>query len=222
MSSTRPLRRDAEANRQRVVAAARAVFAERGLAATLDDVADHAGVGVGTVYRRFPTKEALVEVVFAERVDELVAAAEAAVRAPTGWAGLTGLLARMTAWHSADRGLRDVALGAANGTRQHDRIKERVVPLLDRVIVRAREEGSLRPDVTAEDIPPMLIMVSEFAHHSRPVRPDAYARYLQLLIDGLRASPDRGELGRPLSPADVDALARHWLPGVEPRRRPQR
>src|SRR3954454_15016045 len=100
----RPLRRDAELNRQRVIEAAREVYAERGLAATLDDVAHRAGVGIGTVYRRFPTKEALVEVALEDRLEELGGLAETALLAPTAWEGLITFLCRITDMHAADRG----------------------------------------------------------------------------------------------------------------------
>jgi AcrR family transcriptional regulator len=214
----RPLRRDAQLNRQRIIEAAREIFAMRGLSATLDDVAHHAGVGIGTVYRRFPTKESLVEAALEDRLAKLAEALEAALHAPTGWDGLTGFLRVVADLHAADRGLRDVALGGGFGLRHHERIGERMAPLVRQLIERAREEGSLRPDVTAEDLPPLLIMVTELAHHSHTVRPDAYVRYLQLLIDGLRSSPAHGDLGPPLTRADVDALACQWLPSIEPRR----
>ncbi|WP_127505859.1 TetR/AcrR family transcriptional regulator [Actinoplanes solisilvae] len=219
-STGRPLRRDAERNRERIIAAARAVFATRGLAATLDDVAHHAGVGIGTVYRRFPSKEALVEAALDERLDELAATVEAALEAPTGWDGLTGLLRQVAEMHAADRGLRDLALGGGWTMGHHERIGTRMVPLITRLIERAQAEGSLREDVTAADVPLILMMISEVALHSHPVRPDAYARYLQLLIDGLRRSPDHGDLGRALSQDDVDAVALHWLPSSESRRAP--
>jgi AcrR family transcriptional regulator len=84
----RPLRRDAERNRQKILSAAAEVIAERGLDATLDDVARQAGVGVGTVYRRFPGKEALAEALFDERLGTLAAIAEHALADPDPWAGL--------------------------------------------------------------------------------------------------------------------------------------
>jgi len=85
---TRPLRRDAERNRQRILKAALEVFTERGLDASLDEVARHAGVGVGTVYRRFRTKEELVEALFVNRIEEVAALAEEATRAADPWSGL--------------------------------------------------------------------------------------------------------------------------------------
>jgi len=88
----RPLRRDAERNRQRILLAAAEVFTQRGLEATLDDVARQAGVGVGTVYRRFPDKESLVAELFADRIDAMVAVAEQALAAPDPWQALVSYL----------------------------------------------------------------------------------------------------------------------------------
>jgi AcrR family transcriptional regulator len=109
-TEARPLRRDAQRNRERILEAARDVFAARGFAATLDDVAHHAGVGVGTVYRRFPTKEALVEAIFTDRLEDLVTLVEEALAAPSAWDGLTDFLRRSARMHATDRGLRDAAL----------------------------------------------------------------------------------------------------------------
>ena len=88
----RPLRRDAERNRQRILHAAAEVFTQRGLDATLDDVAREAGVGVGTVYRRFPDKESLVAELFADRIDAMVGVAEQALAAPDPWQALVSYL----------------------------------------------------------------------------------------------------------------------------------
>src|SRR6516165_7497408 len=106
--AARPLRRDAERNRQRILRAAADVFTERGLQATLDDVAHRAGVGVGTVYRRFPDKEALVEALFAERLEALVGFAEQALADPDPWGGLVSFLERTVAVIAGDRGLRQL------------------------------------------------------------------------------------------------------------------
>src|ERR1700760_3728659 len=84
----RPLRRDAERNRQRILAAAADVFTERGLDATLEGGARAAGVGIGTVYRRFPDKETLISELFRDRVDALVTVAEEACAARDPWHGL--------------------------------------------------------------------------------------------------------------------------------------
>jgi AcrR family transcriptional regulator len=212
------LRSDAERNRKRILLAAREVFAERGFAATLDDVAHHAGVGVGTVYRRFPTKEALAEAVFDGRLEEMVQLTEHALEAPSAWDGFTEFLRVSTAQHAADRGLRDVALGAGFGTTHFAKAGEQMKPLVARLVERAQAEGTLRADVTLEDLPMMLLMISEVAHHSEGVRPDVYQRYLELFIDGLRAKPENGNLGAELTHDEVDAMAHQWLPTLDARR----
>ena len=88
-TSERPLRADAERNRQRILDAAADLFAERGLQVSLDEVAERAGVGVGTVYRRFPDREALIDALFQVRVEEFIGIAREAAADPDAWAGLT-------------------------------------------------------------------------------------------------------------------------------------
>src|SRR6516162_8806015 len=133
----RPLRKDAERNRLRILRAATEVFTEQGLRATLDDVADRAGVGVGTVYRRFPDKEALVEALFTERLDSLVGFAEQALADPDPWAGLVDLLERAAMVMAGDRGLRQMLMYATYG---HDRVEQartRMQPVITKVVERA-------------------------------------------------------------------------------------
>src|ERR1700738_3057524 len=104
----RPLRRDAELNRRKILLSASEVFAVNGLDATLDEVARHAGVGVGTVYRRFADKEALVEALFEERVAQVVALAGECLAVPDPWDGLACLMEQVCTLQAADGGLRDL------------------------------------------------------------------------------------------------------------------
>src|SRR5215213_715255 len=106
----RPLRRDAQRNRERILAAARKLFAERGIDATLDDVAARAGVGVGTVYRRYPNKDALLDELFEERIAELAALAEASLSDADAWAALVRFLERVEELFAADRALEHLVL----------------------------------------------------------------------------------------------------------------
>src|SRR4051812_11232440 len=106
MRAERPLRRDAELNRQRILTAAADAFAEGGLAVTMDEIARRAGVGVGTVYRRFPDKELLIEALFEQRIDELVVLAEAARDEADPFAGLARFFESFVAIQAADRGLK--------------------------------------------------------------------------------------------------------------------
>src|SRR3954452_17176057 len=109
--SQRPLRRDAERNRQRILHAAAAAFAEGGLGVTMDEIARRAGVGVGTVYRRFPDKELLIEALFEQRLDELVELAKDALALEDAWEGLVRFFETFIAVQAADRGLKEVVLG---------------------------------------------------------------------------------------------------------------
>src|SRR3954453_18424017 len=88
----RPLRKDAERNRQRLVAAAAELFAERGLDVTLNDVARHAGVGVGTAYRRWANKEQLIDELFARKLDDVALLGSEALADPDAWRGLSTFL----------------------------------------------------------------------------------------------------------------------------------
>src|SRR5437667_9910090 len=111
----RPLRRDAERNRQRILEAARELFADRGLSVTLNDIAHHAGVGVGTVYRRFPDKALLVEHLFEQRLEEIVGLMETAAADPDPWRGMTGFLEHALELQSPDFALKDLVLSSPAG-----------------------------------------------------------------------------------------------------------
>src|SRR3954451_20998189 len=114
-TSVRPeprLRADAERNRRRLLAAAAEVFARRGLEAGLDEIARHAGVGTGTVYRRFPDKSLLIDALFESRFQDLVAVAESALVMDDPWAGLVWFLERSITMQQADRGLKELLFGA--------------------------------------------------------------------------------------------------------------
>ena len=214
-TQVRPLRRDAQRNRERIIEAAHEVFATRGFAATLDDVAHHAGVGVGTVYRRFPTKEALVEAVFTDRLEDMITLAEEALAAPSAWDGLVEFFRRAARMHAGDRGLRDAAL--TMDQHHFARIGELMVPLLHQIIDRAHAEGTLRADADMHDFPIILAMITELAQNSAACRPELYERYLQLIVDGLRARPDNGDLGPQLSDDDVQAVMRECVPPLKSR-----
>jgi AcrR family transcriptional regulator len=185
----RPLRRDAERNRQRVLRAAAEVFRERGLDATLDDVARRAGVGVGTVYRRFPDKEILVGELFQERIDALVAAAEKACDARDPWDGFLSYLEYVATTMAEDAGLRQMLLFATYGRDRVACLREQVRPAVVRLVTRAQQAGALRADFSATDVPMLAAMLATAAEYAAPVQPGLWRRYLALLLDGLR--PDR-------------------------------
>lgn len=209
----RPLRRDAERNRLRILEAAGEVFAQRGLEASLDEIADHAGVGVGTVYRRFPGKDELIEALFEQKIARVEALAEQAAAIPDGWRALTSFLEGAVALQVADLGLRQVLLSHGCG---HDRVegaRERLAPLIGNLVSRAQAQGGLRADVELPDISAILLMITSVAEYARGVHDDLWRRYLALIIDGLRAGPQQGRLPvDALSQSQLDQVMRSWDP----------
>jgi AcrR family transcriptional regulator len=182
----RPLRRDAERNRERILRAAAEVFTTGGLQVSLDDVARQAGVGVGTVYRRFPGKEALVEALFEERIQAVVLLAERALREPDPWAGVVRLLEGGVTTLAGDRGMRETLMYATYGRDRVDQARSRLLPVVMRVVERAQRDGSLRADFRPTDIPLIFLMLTTAAEYADPARPEIWRRYLTLILDGLR------------------------------------
>jgi AcrR family transcriptional regulator len=210
VAGNRMLRSDAERNRRRILRAAAEVFTERGLGATLDDVARQAGVGVGTVYRRFPDKEALVRELFTERVDALVADTERACAAPDPWAGLTWYLEHVAAMFSGDLGFRQLMMFGSYGAACSGYARDRMRPVVTRLVERAQAAGQVRRDLAPTDIPFILLMVTGAAEHAREVRPEVWRRYLTLILDGLR--PARSGVTPLAVPAlGPDQMARAFL-----------
>jgi AcrR family transcriptional regulator len=183
----RPLRRDAERNRQRILTAAADAFAAGGLAVTMDEIARRAGVGVGTVYRRFPDKELLIEALFEARIDELVVLAEAARDEPDPFAGLVRFFETFLAVQAADRGLKDVVLGTARGAGRAARARDRIGPIVDELLARALDAGDLRGDVTASDLALIQFMLGAVIDFTHDVAPETWRRVLAIVLDGLAA-----------------------------------
>src|ERR1700712_4143530 len=107
-SETRPLRKDAERNRERLLAAARELFATRGLGVTLNDIAHHAGVGVGTAYRRFANKEEVIDALFEQRLAAVADVAQEALDDPDAWNGLVAFISRAMHMQLGDLGLNQI------------------------------------------------------------------------------------------------------------------
>jgi AcrR family transcriptional regulator len=179
----KPLRADARRNRERILKAARAVFGDHGLDAQMDDVAKRAKVGVGTVYRHFPTKEALLDALVRERFEEIAGFAEEALRHEDAWTGFTELI-----WRAADRNAVDRAFCEIVAFTDQSRIVEETglaghtATLMD----RAKAQGKLRADASQMDIPIMMAGCGSVMqiHPS----PEIWRRYLTIMLDGLRAS----------------------------------
>ncbi|MFE3443539.1 TetR/AcrR family transcriptional regulator [Nocardia sp. NPDC059180] len=183
---TRRLRADAARNQQRIVEAARELFADHGLEITLDDVAERAGVGVGTVYRRFANKKELISEVFQQHLDEFAETAEECVGHPDPWQGLVQFFEYACRHMATNRGFSEVMLEFEDDLEQFTLVRDRIKPVVARIIDRAREAGALQPDVVASDFFAMIHMVDGLAEFARPVNDQVWRRYMALVLNGVR------------------------------------
>lgn len=170
-TAARPLRKDAERNRRCILDAARDLFAAKGLEPNLNDIAHHAGVGVGTVYRRFATKELLLEAIFDDALCQFTRLAEHALQQPDSWDGLSWYIENMCELSATDRGLREITFSKAYGGARVAAAKEQLIPMMTRLVERAQSDGYLRPGLSAADMPLFGLLagtVTEFAGHVDP------------------------------------------------------
>lgn len=203
-TSDKPLRADAARNRQRILDAAAEVFAQRGLDVSLDEIAHVAGVGVGTVYRRFPCKDDLIDALFEDKVDELVGIGEAALRVEDPWEGLVAFMTGVCEHHARDRGLKDAMfMSGGIGAERVQRARERMAPLGLAILARAQTAGVVRDDVAGFDIPFMHFTVGFAAEKTRDDAPDYWRRLLTIYLDGLRPRRD-GVTPLPAPPLEPD------------------
>ncbi|MCM6776350.1 TetR/AcrR family transcriptional regulator [Nocardia sp. CDC159] len=187
MPPPRRLRADAARNQQRIIAAARELFAERGLDVTLDDVAEAARVGVGTVYRRFANKRELIEEVFDQHVAQMAEATERANHHPDPWVGLTDLFEWACQHMAGNRGFSEVMLELPDAMERFASVRSRIKPALEQLMNRAHAAGVLREGITGTDFFAMVNMVESMAAFSRPINPDTWRRYMAIVLDGVRA-----------------------------------
>jgi AcrR family transcriptional regulator len=183
---SKPLRADAERNRQRILETARELFAERGLEAGVEQIAERAGVGMGTVYRHFPTKAALVDAILDERLQEVERIAEDSVAVADPWQAFTTFLERVLLLQADDRSFREI-VAARRGDARLAGAWARARPYVELLVTRAQEQGALRADVTFADIPPLLWATGRVIELTVEAAPEFWRRHLGLLLDGLRA-----------------------------------
>jgi AcrR family transcriptional regulator len=195
-------------NHERLVAAARDVFAEQGVDAPLEAIAQRAGVGIGTLYRHFATREALVEAIFERRIGDVIAVAEAAASEPDGWTAFVGMLERTLELQAGDRVLKEIVLRHPPAPGRLDSARENLRALFERVLERARADGALRPDFTVSDLALLLWSFAPLMDATAGVAPDAWRRHLHLLLDGLRADAATPYAEPPLSDDELQAAMR--------------
>jgi AcrR family transcriptional regulator len=183
----KPLRADARRNREKVMAAARAAFAEHGSEAQMDDVARRAMVGVGTVYRHFPTKEALFVALLEDTFARIAERSRHALEHDDPWEAFTGLMWDAAESLAGDRALAeamqaDLSMEPCPGQRELGEITAQLM-------ARAQADGSMRSDAVLDDVP-MLMCGIGAANARKHTCSEAWRRHLAIMLDGLRARRD--------------------------------
>jgi AcrR family transcriptional regulator len=176
------LRADAQRNLERVLDSAAALFAERGCDVSVDEIARRAGVGHATVFRRFPTKDALIAAVVSKQIRELSAFVKTLAEEDAGEAF------RAFVWKAGELHARDRALyeGFSRCVDMHDvaEAKAELTGLVEQLITRAQKAGAVRPDIAADDVSALVGSAIRGAGNSAD--PELWRRYVEVVLDGLR------------------------------------
>jgi AcrR family transcriptional regulator len=181
------LRADAQRNRGRIVDAARHVFAEDGLDASLNEVARRAGVGVATLFRRFPTREDLIAATFADPMAEYAALIETALADPDPWHGFCDYVRAVCAMQAGDRGFTDVLTQSFPSAKEFGAQRDEAFRRFTELIERAKQTGGLRQDFVAEDLPMLLMANAGVVAATAGSAPETSPRLVAYLLEAFAA-----------------------------------
>jgi AcrR family transcriptional regulator len=181
----RPERADAARNRELVLETARKLFAEQGIGVTLNDIAHEAGVGVGTVYRKFPDKDALLEALLSAKFAKLTALADEANAIVDPREALRHYLFRAMELRASDRALADVIVRAAKSRPAVIRDRAHLDAVVTGLVLRARDAGVLREGFEGRDVAILTVMIGTVADRTKECGADIWRRYAQILVDGV-------------------------------------
>ena len=182
------MRADARENRARVLTVARELFAERGLEVPMAAIARRAGVGVATLYRRFPTKESLVLEAFAEQFAICQGVIDDALRDPDPWRGLRTVIEKVCLLQAADRGF--TAAFTASFPELHSGVRERTWEKFEALVQRAKDSGQLRADFSPHDLTLVLMANGGLAGVPVEVATAASQRLVAYLLESFRSGTD--------------------------------
>jgi AcrR family transcriptional regulator len=194
----RALRADARRNREAVLAAAKKLFADQGLDAQMPDVAKAAKVGVGTVYRHFPTKDDLIAALVAERFERLAQKAREGLEMDDSWEGIADFIRFSAQIQADDRGLCDV-MGSRPDLMGAGAEAAGLPELCEKLVKRAQRSGGMRRDLEWEDIPMIACGLGRITQPTMGPATGRWPRFVEIVLDGLRA-PGSGKLPKPLEP----------------------
>jgi AcrR family transcriptional regulator len=190
----RALRADARRNRDAVIAAAKKLFADQGLDAQMPDVAKAARVGVGTVYRHFPTKDDLIAALVAERFERLAQKAREDLEMEDPWEGICDFIRYSAQIQADDRGLCEV-MGSRPEVMHAASLAAGLPGLCERLVRRAQRSGELRQDLDWQDIPMIACGLGRITQATAGPATGRWPRLVEIILDGLRA-PGSGKLPR--------------------------
>jgi AcrR family transcriptional regulator len=177
-------RSDALRNRAKLVAAARELFARNGVAVSVEEITHRAGVGMGTLYRHFKTKDELIDAVLEDAFAEILALGERAAAADDAWAGLQAFFESVLELRFQNRGVRELIASGDRGAH-HAEMRKRIRPVIRRLIERAQAQGTLRRDFELDDVSFVFEAVGRVIE-SNDTRRNDWRRQLDFLFDGLR------------------------------------
>lgn len=198
----RTQRADARRNRERILAAASAAFAEDGFDVGVAEIARRAGVGTGTLFRHFPTKVELEVAVVLERAQGMREMLAVALAEPDPWRAFEGLMTATVEMTACDRCLGEAARPELMVDPRLEQLRTEMISGIETVLERGRRAGVIRRDVAAEDIPVLTGVIGSTMERYGRANPDLWRRYLGVVLDGLRAD---GAV--PLSPGPPDIAA---------------
>lgn len=204
----RQRRRDALRNRARLVAAAGAVFEEDGIDASVDRITERAGLGTGTLYRHFPTREALVDALFEEHAEELVEAARRALAHDDAARGLHELFEGIVALQRRHRILRELVARQPPPAGLVGDVREGLTRLNEQLLGKARAQGVVRDDFTSADLTLLFWSLRPIVKATIEVAPEAWRRHLGFVLDGLRPAAATDAAAPPLSGDELARAAR--------------
>ena len=190
------LRADAQRNRERIIVAAREVFGEVGLDASLNEVARRAGVGVATLFRRFPTREDLISATFADRMAEYAALIETALADPDPWHGFCQYVGAICSLQAGDRGFTDVLTQSFPTAKELEAARDKAFRRFSELIANAKQAGGLRADFVAEDLPMLLMANAGVVAATAGAAPETSSRIVAYLLQAF-AAPGAGPLPDP-------------------------
>lgn len=206
------MRADARRNRERVLEAAEDLFGEIGLKAQMDDVAERAGVGVGTVYRHFPTKAALLEAVITLRGESMVRDIQAAAGDPDPGAALRRYASAMADHQARNRALAEAIASEIDLPVVLAPVKESMEQTVTQLVSRAQAAGAIRSDIGPSDMAMLFSGIAHAVELAGDLGPTLRRRYLAIVLDGLRPAEASPLPGRPLDFAELHRLVRRHRP----------